>query len=251
MLQGERSLARDNRTMGRFHLTGLPPAQRGLPQIEVTFDIDANGIVSVMATDKATGKEQKITISGASGLAKDEVNRLVKEAEANAAEDARQREEIEARNKADAEAYQAAQAAKAAPSRRRNRRTRPTPPRTAKSSTPNSRRRSRSDMSIVRFDPFADLLTNGRWVPAVDIFENGKQELVLKAELPDMKREDIQVVFENNTLTLKGERKFEGEREAGAVPPRRACVWHVQPVVLAAVDGRCHAASPPNTRTAC
>ena len=66
-------------------------------------------------------------------------------------------------------------------------------------------------MSIIRFDPFADLLTNGRWVPAVDIFENGKQELVLKAELPDMKREDIQVVFENNTLTLKGERKFEGD----------------------------------------
>ena len=64
-------------------------------------------------------------------------------------------------------------------------------------------------MSIIRFDPFADLLTNGRWVPAVDIFENGKQELVLKAELPDLKREDIQVVFENNTLTLKGERKFE------------------------------------------
>jgi HSP20 family protein len=64
-------------------------------------------------------------------------------------------------------------------------------------------------MSIIRFDPFADLLTNGRWVPAVDIFENDKQELVLKAELPDMKREDIQVVFENNTLTLKGERKFE------------------------------------------
>ncbi|MFA5907877.1 MAG: Hsp20/alpha crystallin family protein [Vicinamibacterales bacterium] len=63
-------------------------------------------------------------------------------------------------------------------------------------------------MSIVRFDPFADLLTNGRWVPAVDIFENGNQELVLKAELPDMKREDITVVFENNTLTIKGERKF-------------------------------------------
>jgi molecular chaperone DnaK len=100
--------------MGRFQLTGLPPAPRGLPQIEVTFDIDANGIVSVMATDKATGKEQKITITGASGLSKDEVNRLVKEAEANAQDDARQREEIEARNKADAEAYQAAQAAKQA-----------------------------------------------------------------------------------------------------------------------------------------
>jgi molecular chaperone DnaK len=114
VLQGERSLAKDNRTMGRFHLSGIPPAQRGLPQIEVTFDIDANGIVNVMATDKATGKEQKITITGASGLAKEDVNRMVKEAEANAAEDARQREEIEARNKADAEAYQAAQAAKQA-----------------------------------------------------------------------------------------------------------------------------------------
>jgi molecular chaperone DnaK len=116
VLQGERSLARDNRTMGRFQLTGLPPAPRGLPQIEVTFDIDANGIVAVTATDKATNKEQKITITitGASGLAKDEVNRLVREAEANAAEDARQKEEIEARNKADAEAYQAAQAAKQA-----------------------------------------------------------------------------------------------------------------------------------------
>ncbi len=114
VLQGERSLARDNRTMGRFHLTGLPVAPRGLPQIEVTFDIDANGIVNVTAMDKATGKEQKITITGASGLAKDEVNRLVKEAEANAAEDARQREEIEARNKAEAEKHQAEQAAKAA-----------------------------------------------------------------------------------------------------------------------------------------
>jgi HSP20 family protein len=72
-------------------------------------------------------------------------------------------------------------------------------------------------MSIIRFDPFADVLTNGRWVPAVDIFENGKQELVLKAELPDMKREDIQVVFENNTLTLKGERKFETVLENAAI----------------------------------
>ncbi len=112
VLQGERSLARDNRTMGRFQLTGLPPAQRGMPQVEVTFDIDANGIVNVMAADKATGKEQKITITGASGLAKDEVNRLVKEAEANAAEDTKQREEVDARNRAEAEAYQAAQAAK-------------------------------------------------------------------------------------------------------------------------------------------
>jgi molecular chaperone DnaK len=114
VLQGERSMARDNRTMGRFHLTGIPTAPRGLPQIEVTFDIDANGIVNVMATDKATGKEQKITITGASGLSKDEVNRMVKEAEANAADDAKQREEVDARNRAEAEAYQKEQAAKAA-----------------------------------------------------------------------------------------------------------------------------------------
>jgi molecular chaperone DnaK len=114
VLQGERSMAGDNRTLGRFHLTGLPPAPRGLPQVEVSFDIDANGIVSVMAKDKATGKEQTITISGASGLNKDEVNRMVKEAEAQAADDARKREEVEARNKAEAEAHQAEQAAKAA-----------------------------------------------------------------------------------------------------------------------------------------
>jgi len=114
VLQGERSMAGDNRTLGRFHLTGLPPAPRGLPQVEVSFDIDANGIVSVMAKDKATGKEQTITISGASGLNKDEVNRMVKEAEAQAADDAKKREEVEARNKAEAEAHQAEQAAKAA-----------------------------------------------------------------------------------------------------------------------------------------
>jgi molecular chaperone DnaK len=114
VLQGERSMARDNRTMGRFHLTGLPPAPRGLPQIEVTFDIDANGIVNVTAMDKATGKEQKITITGASGLSKDEVAAKVKEAEAHAAEDAKQRDEVETRNRAEAEAYQKEQAAKAA-----------------------------------------------------------------------------------------------------------------------------------------
>jgi molecular chaperone DnaK len=114
VLQGERSLARDNRTLGRFQLTGLPPAMRGLPQIEVAFDIDANGIVNVTATDKATGKEQKITISGASGLDKQDVSRLVKEAEANAAEDKRQREEIESRNQAEAEAHRKEQEAKAA-----------------------------------------------------------------------------------------------------------------------------------------
>jgi molecular chaperone DnaK len=102
VLQGERSMSRDNRTIGRFHLTGLPPAPRGLPQIEVTFDIDANGIVNVAAKDKATGKEQTITISGASGLSKDEVDRMVKEAQSHAADDAGRREMIELRNRADA-----------------------------------------------------------------------------------------------------------------------------------------------------
>jgi molecular chaperone DnaK len=105
VLQGERPMARDNRTLGRFHLTGLPPAPRGLPQIEVTFDIDANGIVHVTAKDKATGKEQAITISGASGLAREEVERMVRDADAHAAEDRTRREGIDARNQADALIY--------------------------------------------------------------------------------------------------------------------------------------------------
>src|SRR5687768_4221481 len=107
VVQGERPMARDNRTLGRFHLTGLPPAPRGIPQIEVTFDIDANGIVNVSAKDMATQKEQKITITASSGLSKDEVDRMMKEAEAHADEDRRRKEEIEVRNQADQAAYQA------------------------------------------------------------------------------------------------------------------------------------------------
>jgi molecular chaperone DnaK len=105
VLQGERQLARDNRTLGRFHLVGLPPAPRGIPQIEVTFDIDANGIVNVSAKDLATQKEQKITITASSGLSKDEVDKMMREAEANADEDKKRREEIEARNRADQAVY--------------------------------------------------------------------------------------------------------------------------------------------------
>jgi molecular chaperone DnaK len=105
VLQGERPMARDNRTLGRFQLVGLPPAPRGVPQIEVAFDIDANGIVNVTAKDVATGKEQKITISGSSGLNKDEVERMVKDAEAHAADDKARREVIDARNQADSLAY--------------------------------------------------------------------------------------------------------------------------------------------------
>src|SRR5207248_4498425 len=106
VLQGERSLARDNRTLGKFHLVGIPPAPRGVPQIEVTFDIDANGIVDVHAKDLGTGKEQKITITASSGLSKDEVNRLVKDAESHASEDQARRELIDARNQADTLTYQ-------------------------------------------------------------------------------------------------------------------------------------------------
>ena len=109
VLQGERSLARDNRTLGKFHLIGLPPAPRGVPQIEVTFDIDANGIANVSAKDLGTGKEQKITITASSGLAKDEVDRMMKEAEAHADEDKKRKEEIEVRNRADQEVYGAEQ----------------------------------------------------------------------------------------------------------------------------------------------
>jgi len=105
VLQGERQFARDNRTLGRFHLVGLPPAPRGVPQIEVAFDIDANGIVNVTAKDVATGKEQKITISNSSGLNKDEVDRMVKDAAAHEAEDKVRRELIDERNQADSLAY--------------------------------------------------------------------------------------------------------------------------------------------------
>ena len=105
VLQGERPMARDNRTLGRFVLEGLPTAPRGVPQIEVTFDIDANGIVSVSAKDKGTGKEQKITVTGASGLSKSDVERMVREAEAHASEDKARRDLIEARNHADSLAH--------------------------------------------------------------------------------------------------------------------------------------------------
>ena len=105
VLQGERPMAGQNRTLGKFHLTGLPPAPRGLPQIEVTFDIDANGILNVTAKDNATGKDQKITITSSSGLSKDEVDRMAKDAEAHAAEDKARREEIDARNQLDSMVY--------------------------------------------------------------------------------------------------------------------------------------------------
>jgi molecular chaperone DnaK len=105
VLQGERPLAKDNRTLGRFQLVGIQPAPRGLPQIEVTFDIDANGILNVSAKDVASGKQQQITISASSGLSKQEVDRMVKEAEANASDDARRRQEIELRNQTDTLVY--------------------------------------------------------------------------------------------------------------------------------------------------
>jgi molecular chaperone DnaK len=105
VLQGERPLARDNRTLGKFHLVGIPPAPRGVPQIEVTFDIDANGILNVSAKDQATGKQQAITITASSGLTKDDINRMVREAESHAEEDKQRRQEIEVKNEADSLAY--------------------------------------------------------------------------------------------------------------------------------------------------
>ena len=106
VLQGERQMAGDNRTLGKFHLVGIPPAPRGMPQVEVTFDIDANGIVNVSAKDMGTGREQKITITASSGLSKDEIDRMMRDAESHAGEDQRKREEIEARNRLDSLTYQ-------------------------------------------------------------------------------------------------------------------------------------------------
>jgi molecular chaperone DnaK len=106
VLQGERELARDNRTLGHFRLEGIRPAPRGVPQIEVIYDIDANGILTVTAKDKESGKEQKITISGSTQLSKDEIDRMVADAQSHSEDDRRRREEIEARNNADSMAYQ-------------------------------------------------------------------------------------------------------------------------------------------------
>jgi len=106
VLQGERPLSRDNKQLGTFHLDGIPPAPRGVPQVEVTFDIDANGILNVSAKDLGTGKEQKISITGSSGLTKDEVEKMQKEAESHAEEDRKAKESIELRNNADNLAYQ-------------------------------------------------------------------------------------------------------------------------------------------------
>jgi molecular chaperone DnaK len=105
VLQGERPMANQNRTLGKFKLGGIPPAPRGMPQIEVTFDIDANGILNVTAKDNATGKDQKITITSSSGLSKEEVERMAKDAEAHASEDKEAKEKIEARNQLDSMVY--------------------------------------------------------------------------------------------------------------------------------------------------
>jgi molecular chaperone DnaK len=106
VLQGEREMAHDNRTLGKFHLMGIPAAPRGVPQIEVTFDIDANGILNVSAKDRATGKSQAITITASSGLSKDEVQKMVRDAESHSAEDKKRRELVDLRNQADSLAYQ-------------------------------------------------------------------------------------------------------------------------------------------------
>jgi molecular chaperone DnaK len=112
VLQGERELARDNRTIGKFQLTGIPPAPRGMPQVEVTFDIDANGILHVSAKDKATNKEQKIRIEASSGLSDSDIDKMVKDAEKNAAEDKKKREEIDTRNRLDSMTYEVEKNAK-------------------------------------------------------------------------------------------------------------------------------------------
>jgi molecular chaperone DnaK len=105
VLQGERPIAADNKTLGKFHLVGIPPAPRGVPQVEVTFDIDANGIVNVSAKDVGTGREQKITITSSSGLSKEEIDKMMKDAESHAGEDEKKKAEIEARNRLDGLVY--------------------------------------------------------------------------------------------------------------------------------------------------
>jgi molecular chaperone DnaK len=106
VFQGERAMAKDNRLLGVFQLVGIPPAPRGIPQVEVTFDIDANGIINVSAKDKATNNEQKVTITTGSGLSKEEIDKMARDAESHSAEDQKRKDEIDARNKADSTLYQ-------------------------------------------------------------------------------------------------------------------------------------------------
>jgi molecular chaperone DnaK len=243
VLQGERQLARDNRTLGRFQLVGLPPAPRGVPQIEVSFDIDANGIVNVAAKDVATGKEQKIVISGASGLSKADVDKAVKDAEAHAQDDKQRREEIEARNAEEARKYAESKAAESAQPNNEGAGSSQGQDSDIKdgevvdaagaaSTTRTVDRRPKTrrieQMSVMRYDPFRDLATfqnrvnqvlgdvfvrdealsqAGHWVPPVDIYETEGHDVVIKAELPEMAREDIDVTVDHQTLTIKGTRK--------------------------------------------
>jgi HSP20 family molecular chaperone IbpA len=231
VLQGERPPARDNRTLGRVRLVGLPSAPRGVPQIDVTFDVDASGIVNVSAKDRAMGKEQKITVTASSGLSKQGVDRLVKEAQSHAEEDRRRREEIERRNEEDARAYASQHATQAQAESEQNKVKDGDVIDAEPVETTTNLWGGR--MTLTQWNPLRDvsqlqdrinrlfidtygrnddaLMTAGTWLPPVDIYQNGNDELVIKAELPDMKREDVEITVDSHTLTIKGEKQFTEE----------------------------------------
>ncbi len=302
VLQGEREMAAYNRTLGKFNLVGIPPAPRGVPQIEVTFDIDANGIVHVGAKDLGTGNEQKIEIKASSGLSDEEITGMVRDAESHADEDKRLRRVADARNAAEArvheaerqlkdngdkvdesvrrdlegaieaakgaaagedpddmeaktagltdvlhrlseQVYQQAAAEQEPGGRQRRGRER----RNRRGRRVRGHRRGRPEgvliqtkprggpamPAVARFDPFRDITTlrdemnrlfsrtvgdgvssGSAWTPAVDIFDTD-QAIVLRAELPGLAPEDIDIEIDDNVLSLKGERRFQEEVEEG------------------------------------
>ena len=167
VMQGERPMARDNRTLGKFHLDGIPPAPRGVPQIEVTFDIDANGIVNVQAKDKGTGKEQKITITASSGLSKEEVDRMMKDAESHQADDKQRREEVETRNRADQAVYAAEKFLKESGEKLDGRRT---GWRSSRRPTTSRRRSSRTTRTAI--DRTLDALMQAQQKAAENLYKN-------------------------------------------------------------------------------
>src|SRR5439155_643881 len=220
VVQGERELARDNRTLGRFHLVGIPPAPRGMPQIEVTFDIDANGILNVSAKDMATSKEQRITISGTGTLTKDDIDKMVKEAQSHAEEDRRKREDIEARNTADTRVYQIEKLLeenrdKVSPEDERNIRAGIEEVRKAMESGG----KDQINEALKRLESVlrkGDFTTGGLagWSPPVDLRED-RDAFILTTEVPAVRRDDLDIRVEGGIVTLEGRRALEkGARSA-------------------------------------
>ena len=183
VFQGERKFARDNKLLGNFQLDGIPPAPRGVPQIEVTFDLDANGILNVTAHDKGTGKEQKITLTASSGLSDEEVKKMVRDAEMHADEDAKKREDVDTRNQAESMIYQVEKAIKDAGDKV------PAAKKSAVESAVEDLRKALKDGDLADIKAKQEALTNAMNAAAQDIYAAGGAQPGAEAGAPPPKEE--------------------------------------------------------------